>query len=218
MSKTISVEGRGSFSAAPDTIRLTMTLWSVNKEYEKAMADCTEKQERLNAAFLEAGFDADTLKTANFSVNTEYESRRQPSGEYSSEFVGYRCSHAICAEFGFDFARLGRALCAVASCLSEPELNISFILKDKKQAEEKMLAEAAENAEARARILAKASGVTLGELLRVDYRGTVPELRSSSQFYANDMLCAPMAKACAPDIRPEDITAELSASFVWEIK
>ena len=81
-----------------------------------------------------------------------------------------------------------------------------------------MLAEAAENARARAEILAKASGVALGELLSIEYNGNRPRLRSGTELYANDMLCAPMGKACAPDINPENITAELTASFVWEIK
>lgn len=65
--------------------------------------------------------------------------------------------------------RLSLALSAIAGCLSHPQLSVAFTVKDATAINEAMLRSAAANAKKKAEILCEASGVTMGDLIAIDY-------------------------------------------------
>lgn len=75
------------------------------------------------------------------------------------------------------------------------------------------------NAKAKAEILTKASGVTLGELVSIDYNWGELHLYSPTR-YEIDPPCMARASATptAMDIEPDDIDVTDSVTFVWEIR
>ena len=97
------------------------------------------------------------------------ENERDKNGNYKQIFVGYRVTHGLKLELDFDSQRLSKVLGAIAVCIAEPELNVQFTVKNKEAVDAALLQSACANAKAKAEILTKASGVTLGELVSIDY-------------------------------------------------
>lgn len=214
MKKTITVKGSGKLSAAPDTIEISIELSSLDRSYEKAMAKETAAQEKLTAAICSCGFKKDDIKTSQFCVNTEYEGRTDKNGVYRRFFKGYSCRHSLKLKFTLDTTLLSGVLSAISGSLAEPELSIRFLADNKEQLEDMLLESAARDAKHKADILAKASGVKLGELLSIDYNWGELDVYSRTE-YAMDRKS--LANGAGTGFVPEDIELSDSAAFVWEI-
>lgn len=219
MNRTITIKGTGKLSLKPDQVVVSMTLKTVHAVYDKAMDEAAKHLEQLRHAITEIGFVKDDLKTTGFDVGTEYESERDKSGNYKRRFVGYRVTHQLKLEFDFDSQQLSKVLGAIASCIAEPELNVQFTVKDREEVNAALLESACANAKAKAEILTKASGVTLGELVSIDYNWGELHLYSPTH-YEMEETCMMKAGAAptAMDIEPDDIDVSDSVTFVWEIK
>ncbi len=217
MSRTITVKGIGKATAKVDYVVISMTLESQNTVYDKAVEKAAKELEQLRAAVAEAGFLKDELKTTNFNVRTEYEGYNDKNGQYKRRFAGYVVCHSLKLAFDFDSERLATALSAIAGCVSNPELNISFTVKDTSAINEEMLAFAAVNAREKAELLCKASGVKLGTLMSIDYNWNEMNVCSTTRFaLAEDCVAAPMM-AKQMNFEPEDIRVQDSVVFVWDI-
>ena len=80
-----------------------------------------------------------------------------------------------------------------------------------------MLRSAASNAKRKAEILCDASGVTMGELISIDYNWGELDIYSHTCYNSCEDVMPIMARG-AVDIDPEDIDVTDTATFVWEIK
>ena len=219
MNRTITIKGIGKLSLKPDQTVVSLTLKTVHGDYDKAMDEAAKHLEQLRNAITEIGFAKDDLKTTSFDVSTEYENERDKNGNYKRIFIGYRVTHGLKLEFDFDSQRLSKVLGAMAGCIAEPELNVQFTVKDKEAVNAALLESACINAKAKAEILTKASGVTLGELISIDYHWGELKLYSPTRYEMED-ACMMRASAAptAMDIEPDDIDVSDSVTFVWEIK
>lgn len=91
MMKTITVKGVGNVSARPDYITISMTVESMDSDYEKAMDGAARRIENLKAAAVSVGYEKEALKTTSFNVETRYENVKDRQGNYKREFAGYAC-------------------------------------------------------------------------------------------------------------------------------
>ena len=81
-----------------------------------------------------------------------------------------------------------------------------------------LLREATINAKKKAELLCEASGVTLGQLLTIDYNWGELNIYSDTRYdMAEDCLMALPTSATSIDIEPDDIDVRDTATFVWEI-
>lgn len=218
MNRTITIKGIGKLSLKPDQVVVSLTLKTTDKNYDKAMNTAAKHLEQLRGALVGIGFAKDDLKTTNFNVGTEYESERDKNGNYKRIFIGYSVTHQLKLEFAFDSRCLSKTLGAIAACIAEPELNVQFTVKDKEAVNAALLESACVNAKTKAGILAKASGVTLGDLVSIDYNWGELHLFSPTQYDMED-ACMRMASAAPTsiEIEPDDIEVSDSVTFVWEI-
>ena len=218
MNKTITIKGIGKLSLKPDQVVVSLTLKATDKNYDKAMNTAAKHLEQLRGALVGIGFTKDDLKTTNFNVGTEYESERDKNGNYKRIFIGYSVTHQLKLEFDFDSQRLSQTLGAIAACIAEPELNVQFTVKDKESVNAALLESACVNAKAKAGILAKASGVRLGDLISIDYNWGELHLFSPTQYDMED-ACMRLSSAAPTsiEIEPDDIDISDSVTFVWEI-
>ncbi len=217
MSRTITVKGTGLVSAAPDMTVVDLTVKTVDKNYDISLSRSSEKLEDLQKALTDIGFCANDLKTTSFNVYAERENVCDENGRYKSVFAGYACVNSLKIEFGFDTALLSKVLSAVSDCIAEPELNISFTVKDKDALCEELLKNAAYDANKKAVILASASDVKIGKLLSVNYDFASVSFNSPTS-YALDNACLGKARAVNVNITPEDVSLKDSVTFVWEIE
>lgn len=218
MSKTITVKGIGKVSARPDYVILIMKLEAKDKEYDKAMEMAAGQLNQLNDCLARIGFEKENVKTTDFNVKTDYDSRKDRQGNYQRIFSGFVCSHQLKLSFDFDMKKLSRALAAVADCLMHPELSIKFTVRDPAAVNDALLREAAINAKKKAELLCEASGVKLGQLLAIDYNWGELNIYSDTRYEMEERcLCEAPVYTASIDIEPEDINVSDTATFVWEI-
>ena len=218
--RTIHIKGTGTASVPPDYITLTLELEAKNKDYGHAMRIGAQQVEMLQEAVKEVGFSADDLKTVSFDVDTEYENEEYKEGgrtTYHRIFVGYKCRHKLRLSFDMDTERLADVMSAIGASLAKPEISIGFTVKDTQKVRDMILQSAAEDAHRKAEILCKASGVELGDLLRIEYSWNELHIDHSLDI---DMMCCKEEKLSAPsyDFHPDDIEAGDTVDFLWEIR
>jgi len=219
MPRTITVKGMGRVTTAPDYVVISMSLEAHEQDYEATMELAAKKIEQLNASLEEIGFEKKSVKTTNFNVRTDYERVKDRSGNYKSVFNGYICSHRLKVEFDFDTKRLAQTLYAISRCLAQPELSISFTVKDPSAVNKELLRSATINAKEKAQILCEASGVELGQLLTIDYNWGELNIVSHTDYMLEEKCMAmPVGGLADMDIEPDDIDVSDTATFVWEIK
>lgn len=216
MDRTITVRGTGRVSVEPDLSVLRMSIRSLDRKYEKAMDAAAVQIASLQTALEQLGFRKQDLKTESFNVCSEYEGLQDENGNYRNVFKGFACTHMLKLEFSFDTERLSSVLSAAAGCTAEPELSISFSVKDQHAVREALLKDAAENAKQKAQTLCAASGVRLGELLNISYDWNDMDIASPTGF-AMEKRCMAMDTANM-QIQPDQIMLSDEVSFVWQIQ
>ena len=220
MMRTITVKGVGNVSAKPDYISISMTIESVENDYDKAMDGAARRIENLKAAAVSVGYEKEALKTISFNVETRYENVRDRQGSYKREFAGYACVYRLKLAFDFDSKQLAKVISAIANSGANPELSIAFTVKNPAKVSEELLESAAQNARAKAEILCKATGAELGQLISIDYNWGELNIVYRTSYEMEDCLMplAAMDKCCAPEIEPDDINVSDTVAFTWEIK
>ena len=106
-------------------------------------------------------------------------------------------------------------LSVISTSKAKPKVDISFTLKEDGEIKEEVLRNASNNARKKAEILASTSGVKLGKLISIDYSWKDIELYSDTKCYDSMPSISKMASI---DIEPDDIKAEDSVTFTWEIE
>lgn len=211
--RRIHVTGTGRAVKSPDFVVLSLSLNACNVEYAAAVKVAEQQLEMLRESLVEAGFDADDLKTNNFSVEAKYEReefRDGTSKRFREILIGFDCRHDLTLSFDFDGKKLDAALVALTGCLSQPKISVAFTVKDTSALYDKILKSAAKDAQRKAKILCAASGVTLGKLIEIVY---APE-----EISVRREIVASACDNAAFDFRPEELTVSDTAEFFWEIE
>lgn len=218
--RTIKVTGKGNLKVKPDMTRVTMTLEGVYPEYEETLQKSAQDTECLKEVLGKLGFAKSDLKTLSFSVDTKHESYQDKRNEWKQRFVGYEFRHMMKLEFDSDNTLLGKVLFALANAPIRPEFRLSYTVKDKEKTKNELLGKAVADAKEKAEVLAQAAGVTLNNMMSIDYSwGELDiEVRPMNRavFAAR---CATSAKeeSYDMDIEPDDIDVSDTVTIVWEI-
>lgn len=214
--KTLTVNGIGNLSVSADYIEISLTLSAVDPDYTEAMRQANEKNAQLKDSLEKAGHEKSALKTINFNVDTAYKSETDKNGKYVRVFEGYRVTHQLKIEFDFDMQKLNATIIAIAECSSNPEFSIEFTVKDKNAVNKELLKHAVKNATQKAKTLAAAADVKLGDIVSIDYSFGDKHMYSPTR-YAQDSHVLKACKMSAPDIEPDDIEVSDTVTVVWEI-
>lgn len=217
MNRKITVKGTGYVSVKPDLIVLTLTVSSKAFEYEASMKKATDSSHQLADALENVHFTKEDLKTTEFTVNTEYKSKKDKDDNYQSIFDGYQVRQSFRLEFALDFNQLAKTLTAITQLAIDPELSIQFTVKDSAGVSEALLRNATQNAKETAEILADASGVNLGAIIDIDYNWKRIDLYSQTDYRMRKSTML-LSEEVNPYIVPDDIDVTDTVTFVWEIK
>ena len=217
MKKTITVKGVGKASLKPDLIVISIYLESLDMEYRQTMIKAESSVRKLLDALESAGFSRNDVKTVSFAVTTRYESY-QEENTYKNRFIGYVCEQGLKLEFAFDSDQLAEVIEVISALESNPRLDIRFTVKDQAAVNRLLLESAASSARTKAEILAAASGVTLGELIKIDYNWQDIQIYSPTAYARDGVMSGKAAFAeSAPEINPEDIQVSDQVTLVWAI-
>lgn len=216
MENMITVKGIGNISVKPDLIIVTIHLESIDMDYQKMMEKATDSVKALEDAVMSVGFKKSDLKTTNFNIGTRYENFYDSNNKYINKFVGYVCEQDLKLEFDLDLDLLSNLIDAITKSMTDPKFNIQFTVKDKYAVTELLLVKATENARQKAEVLTKASKVTLGNIVSIDYDWKELNVTSLTRYNTDGALMA-QAKSFAPNIEPDDINVSDTVTFTWWI-
>lgn len=221
MERTIRVTGRGKMNVKPDTIELNIFVSKVYPEYAEAMEASAEMTEVLKAAAERAGFDPRDLKTTGFSVNMNYEGVYDEKGNWKNKFAGYRYDHNLALRFDADNVKLGKMLWELSDCGADAEISINHTVKDPEPVRNELLAKAVKDSRTKAEVLAAASGVSLGDIISVDYSWGEMQIYNrtvDNLTFGSNSKISMTEESFDMDIEADDIHIRDTVTVIWEIR
>ena len=215
MERTIRVKGKGKISVKPDTIKIMIKAEGLRWNYDETIEQSTQDTRILRDALKNAGLDPKDLKTTYFSIDSKYESYRDKNDDYKEKFVGYEYEHRTYIKFENDNKILGKVLYELAHCDVKVKFDINYTVKDKEKVKNDLLEKAVEDSTTKAKVLAKASGVKLKEILNIDYSWGEIDIYSSPM---DDWMVCEAASAYDIDIEADDIDVQDTVTITWIIE
>ena len=223
--RELKVTGKGKVVAVPDQIVLNIDLNGTEKDYKKAYKQMEMATKEVRDLFQGLSFEVKDLKTKKCEVEVSNERKYvEKTGTWEFVFKGYEYVHKMKIMFDKDNDLLGKVLYGLSKCESRPEVNISYTVKDVKSTKNTLLKNAIADSKAKAAVLAEAAGVTLGDILKIDYSWgeinlSTPVLDSFLDVMrlSDDSDCFE-DEALDMDIEPEDINITDTVTVIWEIQ
>lgn len=217
MERTIRVKGKGKISVKPDMIRLDITANEVCKEYDEVIEKSAIWIKKIKETFKKAGLNDKELKTVKFDVDSKYENYCDRNNNYKSRLVGFQYTQKFYIQFPNDNLQLGKILFELSHCDINVEFGIKHTVKDITAVKNELLAKAVQDSKVKAEILSKASGVSLGDILNIDY--SWGEIEIYSEPIQNYCLAeSTISEPYNIDIEADDIDVEDTVTIVWEIR
>ncbi|MGL6009632.1 MAG: SIMPL domain-containing protein [Culicoidibacterales bacterium] len=215
MERTIKIIGIGVVNLVPDYVVISLKLGTLDQNYAESVAQAAEKIQTLQASLSEIGFKKADVKTTNFKVQSEYNSKKDSDGNYQRVFIGFACTHQLQVGFDFTSERLGQVLQKITQSLANPEFEIHFKLKDEYEVKQKLIAELTTNATQKAEALCQAMGVKLGVIQTINQSWSEINLYSHTRF---DLEMEYVQESAMIEITPDDVKLNETATFVWSIE
>ena len=158
---TITVVGEATVSSAPDEAILTLTVETDGSDPGAAMNDNAEAVTSVVQRLKDEGVDAKDIETANVSV---YPIRTYSPETGKETLDGYRCQNTVRVTLA-NAEEVSKVLSAAVESGANIVSGPVWRLADDTAAVTQALKEAVENARAKAKALAEAQGVDLGDVV-----------------------------------------------------
>lgn len=160
---TVSVQGVGRATAAPDIARITIGVESTGPNVGKAVTEVNTKQKAIIAKLLALGVAEKDIQTTNFSVNID-RSKPLPSGADGP--VAYHVNNTAQITVRKP-DQLAAVIDAAVSAGANNIYGVNLSLSDSTTVMGEARAKAVADARAKAEALAKAAGVKLGRVISI---------------------------------------------------
>lgn len=171
----IVVSGKGEAAVAPD---MAIVNLAVLREAETARAALDENNDAMAdviAAMKEAGIADRDLQTAGLSINPRYVYPQNNDGTEQPRIVAYQVTNNLTIRIR-DIEKVGEILDQSVTLGVNQGGSISFVNDDPSAATAEARRKAVEDAMGRARTLAEAAGVTLGDVIEMSERTAPPPM------------------------------------------
>lgn len=219
--RKITVTGKGKLVVAPDITEVTISINGLEEEYYLALAKSVDESNLIKAILIEHGLKKEMAKTKNFDVYKKTKSVKDQYGNYHDKFLGYEYNHVISFKFPINNELLGRLLHSISKLNINPEIRVKYLIDDFEKAKNDLLANAVKDSMLKAKIIAGASNVELGDIDSIDYSWGSIRFESGDYRIMNRSsmdLSAKTSSTFEIDIEPEDIDLTDTATVVWNIK
>lgn len=211
MDKMIKVIGESTISTSPDYVIISLSISKIDSNYSILFDYAKEKEKYVVDQISKIDeLDSNNIKSIYFNITPYFENNSDENGVYRREFKGYKYSEDIQVSFKKDDTILSKVIEVISKFDFNPEFHIDYKVLNQKNIQEKLLKLAILDAKKKANILARASDVSLGNVIQIDQ--SLNEATSYPQ---------PMMLKCNDtfsSIDPKDISYSLSVSVIFEIK
>jgi uncharacterized protein YggE len=163
--RTITVSGDAEVASKPDQARLSAGVVTQAETAAGALEANTTAMNRVFTTLKAAGIPENRIQTSNFSVQPQYAPYR-PENPQPQRIIGYQVSNNVSVVVD-DLTKVGATLDALVRSGANQLGGIQFTVADPKPLAERARSLAVVDAQAKARTLATAAGVTLGPLMSI---------------------------------------------------
>jgi uncharacterized protein YggE len=209
VTRTLNVSGSGIAYLSPDIAYVNIGVHTEGKNAAEAVAANNSQADKVVNAIKKLGVKDKDIQTTNFSISPQpvYDDQGKPTGE-----IDYSVDNVVRVTVR-DLSQIGDLLDAVVAAGANSINGIQFDVVDRTQALSDARQAAMQAAQAKAQELAKAAGVTLGEIQTIiEYSGNYP----TPMYSASSGPLA--AEAAAAPISPGQMTVTVEVNVVYEIK
>ncbi len=209
--RTLTVNGKGEMSAAPDVAYINLAVETTAKSASQAVKENAEKTNSVIEAIKAKLGENDKVSTAGYNLSPIYEYNNQTN---NSEFKGYRASNQIVVEV-HNLKQIGAIIDATAEAGLNNIQGLRFDTTKSAELRKKALAEAVKDAKATADVLAQAAGVKITRILQLS-----PSYDYPVPVYRDYAMSAKEGAAPPPPtpIEPGELTINATVNIVFEIE
>lgn len=167
--RTLSVTGTGKSYLVPDIAYIYIGVHTENAEASKAVAENTSRSQKVTEALKQFNIASKDIQTTNFSIYPQQQF--DPQGKVTG--ILYVVDNTVYVALR-DLTKIGNLLDAVVNAGANTISGISFDVENKTAALAEARAAAVADAQKQAQELAKAAGVTLGEIMSISTYASAP--------------------------------------------
>jgi len=205
---TVTATGEGKALAAPDQAEMSFGVTTQGTDSKKVLDDASKKADTIIAALKKAGVDEKDLQTSGVNLYPQQDFRE---GQVP-RITGYQASVQVRATIK-DIDTTGDVITAAANAGATDITGPTFTLSDKSTSRAEAIEKAVADARARADVMAKAAGKTVGEVVSIAESGvSVPPI----YFYGDTRAAKDAAGSVPIETGTLDVTA--SVTVVFELK
>ena len=220
--RSFSVQAEGDAIAVPDIAQFSfsvITEGGVN--LGTLQGEHTEKMNKAIAFLKDQGIDKKDIKTSQYSINPRRQyfncSRIGGGGEPCPppEIVGYTVTQSVSVKIR-DFTKTGEIVAGVVKNGANTTSGLSFTIDDPTSVQNEARKEAIENAQAKAKSIARAAGFSIGRLISINEGGGY----YAPQYARVESLAIGGATSdySAPKIEAGSEEVTVSVNLVYEIR
>ncbi|PKQ36848.1 MAG: hypothetical protein CVT59_10700 [Actinobacteria bacterium HGW-Actinobacteria-1] len=205
---TVTATGEGKAVAAPDQAEMNFGVTTTGTEAKKTLDDAAKKADAIIAALKKAGVAKEDIQTSgvNLYPQQDYSEGKTP------RITGYQASVQVRVTMK-DIEKIGDVIAAGTDAGANEVYGPTFTLSEKSASRADAIDKAVTDARARADVMAKAAGKSVGAVLSISEAGvSVPPI-----YYGDMARSATEASGKVPiEAGTLDVTA--SVTVVFELK
>ena len=212
MDRTLVIVGKGKATLTPDLVIMNFPIVVNNKDYKLAVDELNQIVHKLKDLIADLGVERSKLQTKKFSVNPNHE-LDDKTGKY--KFKDYVAQHNLILEIPFDHNLTNEIISSVMKSGHKIDFRIVYGVQDKEGNIQALLEDAIKDAKFKAEIIAKASNVSLMEILNIDHSFDNYYFQSDTgvDYGVNAYTLMELA-----DITPMDIDISERVKITWRIE
>ena len=213
----IIVQGKGIEYFTPNEIIISINFYTKGSNYAEVLnSGVMSVQNFVNNILLPNNFNEKDMKTRKFVVREEQKYDNM-TRQYS--FDGFSFCQLASIKFDYDKDKLANIMEQLSKMDNAPQYHIDFGIKDEKECKKQILAKAYKDAELQAQAIADASGKTLKQCEKVDFKPFTTTYVSQTKFDGNMMYAnaekASTATTIMNTFSPEDIELSETLYCLW---
>jgi len=214
----ITTQGTAEGFFTPEQISINLTFSVKEQEYEKVLKEGTKSVVTfVNEVLTKIGLKKEDMKTRNFKVVEKTKQvkkkERNQYGQYDFEkvFDGFEFTQNATIKFDYDIPKMTNFVAMISKLEKPPVYTITFELKNSDEYKNKVLAQAFQIAETKAKSIATAAKFINIECLKTSFMPFEEKVSSKSQLENQEfLLCREdrdydMAENIDKTFTPEDV-------------
>jgi uncharacterized protein len=211
---TVTIEGRGEVTAAPDMAMITSGVTSQGASAREALDANTAAMADLIEELKASGIEARDIQTSGFSVNPNYvysDDRDANGYTLPPKINGYQVSNTVTVTVR-DLAALGAILDKSVTIGANTVNGVTFAVADPSELLDEARKAAFADARAKAELYAEAAGTRLGDLESISERQGFSDPQPYP-MYAR----AEMAASAPVPVEAGELTFAINVTVAWDL-